>query len=470
MNDATGAIAAVAGALATLVVAALFVPGVARVFLIAQAAYWSLSYLARPVVLLWTLPVPQFADSIADPRLANVGYDHGIAQALGPVVFGMWFYTLLVVGFAMWCHRSRSTRWQRKPSAGTDPNFFPTLWVVYALGTLGRLASVATGSTGSAGDVQSSNPILDFVTTMATVGALGLIVYARPESRGITVLLISAAIAGEFLWTVAVESKTPILGAALALAIRFALTGWTRATVGGIAVVGVGAIGAFGLLQSLKTSDATKAIADFADASYPASVQPFLSILRRFDLLEAATDAWYMGGRPWISASRVIENSILNFVPAQLLGTEKFQSGTAWASQVRGASVDMTGISVSLAEGNVNEGFVLGGYFGIVCSMSFTFLLLLSAQRWILAKNIVPVVMGLTLVEFPVLFERGILGSTESLGKSLQAAVLIWIVYLAVGEFRRRTAGSSADQNVSIETRQPTVVDGVISKGSKTWA
>lgn len=468
MTDATVTIAAVAGALATLVVAALFVPGVARVFLIAQAAYWSLSYLARPVVLLWTLPVPQFADSIADPRLANVGYDQGIAHALGPVVFGMWFYTLLVVGLAVWCHRS--TRWQRKPAVGADPNFFPTLWVVYALGTLGRLASVATGSTGSAGDVQSSNPILDFVTTMATVGALGLIVYARPESRMITVLLISGAITGEFLWTVAVESKTPILGAALALAIRFALTGWTRATVGGIAVVGVGAVGAFGLLQSLKTSDSTQAISDFADASYPTSVQPFLSILRRFDLLEAATDAWYMGGRPWISASQVIENSILNFVPAQLLGTEKFQSGTAWASQVRGASVDMTGISVSLAEGNVNEGFVLGGYFGIVCSMSFTFLLLLLAQRWILAKNIVPVVMGLTLVEFPVLFERGILGSTESLGKSLQAAILIWIVYLAVGEFRRRTAGSSSDQIVSIETLQPTTADCVVSKGSKTWA
>ena len=468
MNGAALNVLAVAGALSTIVVAAVFVPGIARVFLIAQAVYWSLSYIARPVVLLWTLPVPQFADSIADPRLAGVGYDRGIEAALNPVVFGMWFYAALVVVYAVWSRRKTPTL--QVSAASSDPNFFPTLWVVYVLGTLGRLVSYATGSTGSAGDVSSANPILDFVTTMATVGALGLIVFARPTNPRSTALLLAAMAGGEFLWTVAVESKTPVLGAALALAVRFAMTGWNRSTTIGIGFIGVGAVGAFGLLQSLKTSGSTQSVALVADASYPASVQPFLSILRRFDLLEAATDAWYMNGRPWISGSDVVRNAILNFVPSQILGAEKFQSGTAWASQVRGSSVDMTGISVSLAEGNVNEGYVLGGYSGIVCSMLFTFVLLLLAVRWILARNVIPVVLGLTLIEFPVLFERGILGSTESLGKSLQAAILIWMVYLCVGEYRRRTARTVSGDSADTEVVQLAPAGGIANKGLNTWA
>lgn len=435
MSDAEFQLFLVIAALATMVVAACSIQGIARVFLIAQAAYWGMSYVARPVVLLWVQPRPRFGDNIADPRLATIGYDHGIAMVLQPVVFGLWVYTLMVLAYVIW-RRRRGTAEQPRPA---DPNFIPTLWVVYAIGLLGRAVSYVTGNTSSAGETQAASPLLSFVTLMAVMGSLGLIIFIRPASEKVTFLIIAGLTSMELLWTVVIESKTPILGAALAIAVRFSLTGWTRAKVTATGAIAILGIGAFGWLQSFKESATAKAESQILDSSYPDVVQPFLSILRRFDLLEAATDSYYLAGRPWISPGAALQNALQSLVPGQLLGTAKFHSGTAWARDVRGASVDMTRVSVSLAEGNINEGYVLGGYVGVIVAVTFTFLLLLAAVRALHARNMIFfVAVGLALTELPVLFERGILGSMEVLGKTLQVAVLIWIIYLFVGEYRRR--------------------------------
>lgn len=435
------AILLVIGALATLVVAAAYVRGIARVFLIAQAAYWSLSYVARPLVLLWVHPQPRYGDSIADPRLATIGYDHGIAMVLRPVVFGLWMYAIIVVAYAIWSrHRRGGDQDAHVPvRSANDANLIPALWTIYTIGVLGRVVSYASGTTASAGQTQSANPLLSFVTLMAVIGALGLIVFFRPADPRIALVVVGALTVMELMWTVAIESKTPIMGAALAIAVRFALTGWSRGKVAAIAAISVLGIAAFGWLQAIKASASARAQSEVLDANYPAVVQPFLSILRRFDLLEAATDSYYLGGRPWLALSDVAHHAVISMVPEQLLGTAKFQSGTAWASEVRGSSVDMTRVSVSLAEGNINEGFVLGGYPGVAVGVAFTFILVLVGVRALHSRHIVLISMGLMLIEVPVFFERGLLGSMELLGKSLQVAILVWIVYLLVGEYRRRT-------------------------------
>lgn len=428
-------IIAIACALATLVVAAAWVPSVARVFIIAQAAFWSLSYVARPVVLLVVQPEPHYGDNVPDPRLAELGYDRGIALVLHHVVFGLWVYAILIVGYAIW---SRRHPVQGPPAMSMNPDFVPALVAIYVIGLLGRGASYATGSSGHAGDIDSANPILNFVSILATVAALGLIIFIRPAQPRTTALLIGALLAGELMWTVVVESKTPILGAALAVAVRFAILGWTKAKVVGVLAIAVLGIGGFGWLQSFKTTEVGKAEAAMVSSAYPPTVRPFLSILRRFDLLEAATDAYYHGTGYWLAPDEVFRHATLSLIPSQLLGTAKFQSGTAWANDIRGASVDMTRVQVSLAEGNVNEGYVFGGYTGIVVSVGFTFVLLLAWAKALYSRYFPMVVLALALTGASSLFERGILGSMEALGKFLQAAVLATLIYLAVKEYRRR--------------------------------
>jgi hypothetical protein len=437
VNGAETSLALAAAALITIVVAAVQIRGIARVLIIVQTIYWGISYLGRPIVLLWVQPQPGFADNIADPRLAMIGYDHGIEEVLRPVVFGLWVYAGIVIAYAIW----RRNRDADGDVSMPDADIVATLGTVYVIGMLGRGAAYLSGNAGSAGDVQSSNAGLSFVAALAGVGALGLILFLRPSDRRITVLVMGGLLIGELLWTVAVQSKTPIMSAAMAIAVRFAFSGWTRVRVIGIAAISVAGISAFGWLQSLKETAAASSAAAIIDAQYPPSVRPFLSILRRFDLLEAATDAYYMGGRPWLSPGQAISYALESLVPAQLLGSNKFQSGTAWASQVRGSSVNMTTVSVSLAEGNVNEGYVLGGYVGVVVGVLFTFVLLLLGVRALQARNIVIISIGLALTASTVLFERGILGSMEVFGKSLQLAALLFVVDLMVRHFRRRIPG-----------------------------
>ncbi|WP_107655998.1 hypothetical protein [Nocardia suismassiliense] len=443
MMGAVPELVLIAGALVTMVAAAVVIPGVARVLLIAQALYWAMSYLARPVVLLVVQPEPRFGDNVADPRLAALGYDYGIAMVLRPVVFGLWVYAGLVVALAFWMRR------RRRPGAAIteDPNFLPTLCVLYCLGALGRLVMLATGTAGKAGEVESSSPALTFVTMLGTVGAVGLIVFVRLAGTRATSLAVGLLLAGELLWTMAVESKTPIMGAALAVGGRFALGGWTRRKVVAILLVSIMGIGGFGWLQSLKATGEAKADAAVTDSAYPAGVRPMLSVLRRFDLLEAATDVYYTPPGSWLSPEQAAENALRSLVPAQLLGEPKLRSGTAWAAEVRGASVDMTQVSVSLAEGGISEGYLLGGYPGIVAGVGFTFLLLVAWSRALYSRHIALVVLGLALIEIPVIFERGILGSMEMLGKYLQAVVLVWFVYLLVGWYRGARGQSSAHQS-----------------------
>ncbi|WP_442942372.1 hypothetical protein [Nocardia salmonicida] len=426
-------VAAVAAALFVIAVAALWVPGVARVFLIAQAVFWSLSYVARPLLLLAVRPEPHFGDNVPDPRLADLGYDRGIALALHHVVFGLWVYAALVVAYAIWSHR----RPLRRAAALDDPDFVPALVALYALGMLGRAAGTASGSAGTAGEVDSANPMLAFLAVPASIAAIGLIIFLRTPDPRRSAVILGALLAGELWWSSVVQSKTPILGAALALAIRFSMIGWNRRTAVGVAGIGVVGVIGFGWLQSFKSTGTAARDAASVDSIYPENVQPFLSILRRFDLLEAATDALFYGPGGWLTPAEVAQHASLSLIPAPLLGLEKFQSGTAWANEVRGASVDMSTVTVSLAEGNFNEGYVLGGYTGVVVCAVFTFALLVAWSYSLYSRWFPVVVLGLAITGASTLFERGILGSMENLGKFLQTAVLAWLVYLVVEEFRR---------------------------------
>ena len=445
-------------ALFVICVTAMRIEGIVRVILIAQTVYWSLSYIARPLALLWVSPQPRFGDSIADPRLASMGYFDGIENALRPVAFGLWCYAVLVVAYALWQRGRPPKRLQML----ANPDFLRTSWAVYAIGLLGRAVVLATGSVGVAGEIESPNPILNFVAALAIVGSLGLILYYRSASDRSTALLIGLLALVELGWSIAAESKTPVLAVAVAIGVRFALTGWTRAKAALIICIAGLGIGGFSWLQSFKSSGEQEAIASLADSGYPAALRPFLGILRRFDLLEAATDAYYMNGRPWLSVTESAQHVLNSFIPAQLLNTEKFTAGVKWAQEVRGSSVDMRGISVALAEGNVNEGYVLGGYIGVAVGVTFTFVLMLLWISAIHSRYVIPAVMGLFVIEFPILFERGILGSAEVVGKYLQLAILVWLVYLLSSTLRGRSNENKKESGATGPEVEP--ISAVIGK------
>ncbi|PXW35275.1 UNVERIFIED_CONTAM: hypothetical protein DES50_101220 [Williamsia faeni] len=445
-------------ALLALIVVACFAPVLVRVLLLAQAVYWALSFVLRPLVQLSVNPTPQYADSIADPRLSELGYPYAIAHALHPVAVGIWIYVVVVAVYVA-CHRrmkagiavseAERTGWQ------SNSNLVPTLAVAYVVGLLARLTSIATGSAGSAGDVSSSNPYLDVLAGVGSLGALGLIIYYRSSRRGATVAILLPLLIGELVWGIMIESKTPMLGAALAIAIRFAIEGFTRRR---LITVGAGAVGvglAFGWLQSFKVTAADEMASSLVASAYPAPVQPLLSIIRRFDLFEASTDVYYMNGRSWISPDFAVTNMFKNLLPSQL-GIEKFQSGTRWAQEVRGSSVDMRNVSVSLAEGHINEGLLLGGYLGVLIESAFVLAVLVAVTKMLQSRFIFLIALGISLVAVPTVFERGALGITETLGKGLQGAVVVWVLSIVVIECRNRIRVRREPAEVSLSHVQAT--------------
>jgi hypothetical protein len=435
MSAALSMIGGVLGALAVVFVAACTIRGVARVLLLVQVAYWTIAYAARPLVLLWVQPQPRYGDDLADPRLAIIGYDHGITEVLRPVVFGLWVYAGIVVAYALWARNRPSLS-----SARPDPDLIRTLVAVYVIGNLARAAAVLTGQEASAGQVRSLNPVLDLLSGLGGVGSLSLILFLRLPRARTTALVVGGLLAVELVWAISVQSKSPIMAATLAVAVRFALLGWTRRrTLVAVALAAAGLAG-FGWLQSFKQTDEAKAAAAALDAQYPTVVQPFLSVLRRFDLLQAATDAYFMSGRPWLAVDEVLTAGWESLVPTALLGGEKLHSGTAWASQVRGSSVDMRNVSVSLAEGGINEGYVLGGHVGIVMVVLFTFGVLLLAVRALHSRYVPVIVLGVLVATSPILDERGFLGSMEVIGKGLQLAIAIWALDLTLRALRQSRA------------------------------
>lgn len=435
-------VAVTAAALLTLVVAGWRAPGIARVLLIGQAVYWALGFVVRPAVLLGVQPPPAFADNIADPRLFVPGYENTVPAVLWPVAAGLWCYALLALLLAEWLRARRSVaasvggaRHLDVASAGSmnlgarwfgdgSPRWLPAFAIAYVAGMLARLFAYQQELVGSAGDVEAESGIVATATALAGIGAVTLVIYYRAAPRQQAIVLGVVGL-GELAWAVVSESKTPVIGLAFAFAIRLARQGIDRRRLLILAGAGLGVLLAFGWLQSFKADDSIPARAELAANSYPQWLQGALPLVRRFDLFEASSDVYAAGPLHYLDPGEVVRHVLTAFVPSQL-GVEKALAGPMWAEQVRGATLDMRGVSVSLAEGHINEGLLLGGATGVLVESVLLLGCVYLVSRWLDSPHVFLVALAVTLIQTPALFERGILGIAETAGKGLQLAVAIF--------------------------------------------
>jgi hypothetical protein len=124
----------------------------------------------------------------------------------------------------------------------------------------------------------------------------------------------------------------------------------------------------------------------------------------------------------------------------------------------------MTDVSVSLAEGSISEGYVLGGYVGIVLTQTFILAALVLAVRALHARPIPIMVLGVLVATSPILDERGFLGSMEVIGKGLQLAVVVGAIHLVLPLLRRSPAAPRA----SSSTTSPTDPDHSVGRPETT--
>lgn len=398
--------------LGILVLIALKSRGVTQILIIVQVAYWSVSYLVRPLVLLFVDPSPALNDSVADIRLAYYGYDQSLPSILAPVSFGLFCY-IVIIGLLLVRINGYSSCIVAKPiSLSTNTVFV----VAYFVGWFVRIY----GADGS-------NPVLAILMYLGTIGAAGLLIFGQRDRKAMG--LISSILILELIWSLLSASKTPILAAVISIAIRFSQLGWDKRRKYFVAILGMAAVGGFSVLQSFKLAKSVQQDLHSADSAYPSFVAPFMSIIRRFDLLSSMTDAVSLGSGEWMTPRQEFVTAVQGLIPKQLLYGEKISAGSLWALEVRPASTGVINPDVSLADGFIAEGYALNGLVGIALGALFMAVLLLLASRLLQSNSIFTLSLGILLVTYPVLYERGIFGGLEVVGKALQAAAVVWALH-----------------------------------------
>lgn len=417
-------VAVIAMLLVSIGFTALLFTGIPRFLIWAQVGYWSVSYVLRPTILLTVKPAPSLGDSIADPRLAFDAYTASLSAVLSIVQLGLIVY-LVVLLLTRLIFRFRGAP-TSVPMGMPSNGLIGTLIVSWILGWGARLAVVAGGD----------STILELLEYLAVAGGFGLLLLS-PVKTGRSRALIATVAATEVLWGVISASKTPLMAAALALMLRVLLSDHGRKRLR-VTFLLCATVVMFPLIQALKVDAQASSEISRANAAYPLLIQPLLTLVRRFDLLSAATDAMYIGQGNWLSASEFWSRAFTNFIPTPLLPGVKTFAGQAWADEVRSFSTGALGNGVSLADGFIAEGWALAGVWGIILE-SVVLVATLFFAAWAVRRSAPALVaLGACLLSYPVLFERGILGIFTVAGKSLQAALIIWLIGLLVAEAARR--------------------------------
>ena len=392
-----------------LVVFAIRIRGVLGALLLVQAAYWALSYVVRPTILLTVAPIPQRNDPISDGRLMewHGSYVEGVALALWPMVIGLATYIVAMM------LQSRLPRRDLQPRVFLDLH---GLVVLFLIGWMFRIAQLAYPT--------STFTTLAFLASVAVGGFILL----RPGMPPAPALIVLGA--SEFVWSLLSAVKAPIFAFILWLVIKIFISSerfdWKR-----FAGLGAFALLSFLAVQRIKVLDGrlTEISASVAN-EYPGWMQPLIPVFARFDLLTASTDAVLAGESSWKSPMEALTYGFNALLPQQLTGEKGDLIGRQWGSEVASQSNPAVSGDTYLAQSPAAEGWVIGGWAGLLIECALAAIVVFLIARAICSQHPFFAFLGLAMTSQPFIFERGMLGTMEGVGKGLQIALLATVVAL----------------------------------------
>lgn len=382
-----------------------------------QAVYWFVGYVARSVVLLMVQPESVRNDVLADERLVTPTYADGLVPVLKIVVVAeIAFLAALVVLTAAVSGRRQEGYKRTATATAMEARRGSLTIILFGILTATRLVWFA--------GLRSA-----YVTTLLGLApiVIGLVLLSgeRSERQRRWILLLAGT---EFSWSIIFQSKTPIFALVFAL-LLWRSGGVSRKSVRRVLVLLVSLpvlLLCFGYIQQIKQGASVREDLVAVDARYPAEIRPYLPILRRFDLLQAVTDASYASGH-WIGPAEALSRGAESFIPRPLNPDKDANAGKTWLVEVRAQSVDVIPGN-SLAEGVAAEGFAISGYIGAAAEASILALLVVLLSRTLYSGNLFVSCLCVPIVLSPMLEERGILGILDGFGKAWQVAVLVVII------------------------------------------
>lgn len=379
--------------------------GILGALLLVQTAYWLVSFILRPLVLLSVQPKPRYGDPIADFRLFRDGYADSLGTVLLPVLVGLSTYLIFMI-FASKHARDWVVRAEVSELA---------LYGLLLVGWVFRCLQLAF----------PSSSVLITASFTGSVAAGGLILLSsRSPSPRLVVFLVST----EFLWSYLSAVKAPIFSVLLWLALR-RLVDNKKFPLKSISLLAFISAVSFVVIQNVKTSSGRLDDVSDIERYYPALVQPLLPVVRRFDLLNAASDASFAGAASWMNVSRAAIYALQAFVPQQLTGSDKGENiGRLWGAEVSSISNPAASGQTYLAQNPAAEGWVIAGWPGVIVECLLVGAIVILVAAFLHSRSPFLAMWGLAATSQPYIFERGVLGVSAGLGKSLQVAIVSFLV------------------------------------------
>lgn len=406
--------------------------GATALLLIAQAVFWCLSFVLRPLFLI--VVHPSDSTLLADPRLAANEYSYVMTQVLWLSLLGVFSYVVALS--LLYVRQVRRGQRDRTSNAHLSMSSREIVWAgvgLWAIGWIGRW-SILSGS-GS---------FLEQLSPMAVTGAVLLILGVRSKSR--TSPAVGAVLALEVIWSLNFESKAALVLPVMAICLRWILLDRVRQLLRALPVVVVGLLAGFfgiqsirGILTSSHVDEISVAVGGNPFAAY------IVGLLQRFDGFSSVTDAVYLGAGNWLSTGEYLSRVLSNMVPkfgATQLGTV----GQLWTREVRAVSVPTQYLDVPIAAGPTAEGYAMWGYIGVILLNSLLAIMVVVLGRALVSHKTFAIIFSVSMAFNTGIFEIALQGWAGSINKSVQA-LLVALPFVLVARMRNDRAIRKAPRN-----------------------
>jgi hypothetical protein len=429
---------------------------VLRGIVLGQTIFWALSFVLRPLTLIFVQPAPNFGDGVADSRLLFFDSNYALAVTTLSKIVLVSFLTYTITMYVI-LHNDRVRTKNNGAHQFSFARHMPRMRIPFSLIILFELIGLTC-------EVLVANHDSSIVVkSCAVLGRFSTIIFflysqfdRKSTSGKVQIAFVSICAA---LDSYLIASKNPIFGLIFFAGIFIAQQGLPSKKLKiWILPASVAGFFVFNLIQDLKGSLAENLVKSAVSDRYPIPFSSLYPILLRFDLFRSLTDAYFAGPGSWYSVSDYAKKILIGPVP-QLWGSGR-TNGQLWAIEVSGKTISGRGrTGVSLAQGLPAEGWIINGYFGVAVISAlaaiFTF-----TVAWSMSKGLTVLsgILAYSVVSNSI-FEQGLIGIAETLNSGLKATViaypLIWLSNRP--EFVRRKNHSFQNLNFNSETKGDTI-------------
>lgn len=402
--------------------------GATKFLVIGHLSFLFLGLIVRPIILYVKQPNPEYGDSFADSRLLVSGsYNQailaiGVRTLFGIVLFG--FFLQLFRKISIFDFRARG-RGDTTLKLGLVPVFI----------VLG--ASLLTNFIEYTGLSQSRFLTWVSVAALPCIGLALQLIFQMPLPRllNFTLIIFIGIIA--LILSILQASKSPIFFYIfIVLLVSFEKLKSNKSfrllrKIFGIScIVLIASIFVFPYIQNLKDGEELTALNDRLGKKYFGSFPAIYIILKRFDLFRAVSDVWFVGQGAWYSFPEYV--GIMRKALEWNFGTMEPNFGGQWAIHVLQHSSDTTLSSVvSLSQSSIAEGWLLGGFYGILFTYGLFSLIILCIGT-MTNGNLFFRLIALYVISSNSIFEGGVIANLESISTGTRTAIITWIGLVAL--------------------------------------